>query len=771
MKHLKQYIILPLLLLLTFCNHLAFAGKADKTSLSGKIIDKTTKEPLIGATIYIPDLKTGTATNINGEYVLNNLPNHKFLVQVKYVGYATYSEVIDLATITNRNFELNASAIEGKEVVITGSAVSTDNDRSSVSLIVVDKAKLFSEPSTNIIDAIAHLPGVSQITTGGNISKPVIRGLGYNHIVTLNEGVRQEGQQWGDEHGIEIDDNSADKIEILRGPSSLLYGSDAMGGVINFLEPLPAAQNTMGGEVSLKYGTNEGLTDNSLMLEGNKNGFSGRIRATYKSAGSFSNPLERVYNSGYNEQNLNGMLGINKSWGYSHLHFSHYNSNIGIVEGGRDSASGKFVDANGVIVPESRLNTRKLALPNQNIQHDKVTLVNRFIIGNSQLAVNVGYQTNSRKEFSVSQEEPGLFFYLKTYSYDAKFYFPEVKHWETVIGISGMNQNNENKGSKFLIPDYTLNDIGGFAYAKKSWDKATLNFGIRFDERKVEGKQLVNNGDTLFTHFNSSFLAASGAVGFTYRLSKLINLKANVGRGFRAPNIPELSANGKHEGTFRYEIGNPDLKPETSLQIDGSATAETNRISVELGIYRNLIDNFIYYRNFNGEVRFVDGANVPVYRYVQGAALLQGFEFSADVHILSNLHFENNVSYVYAKNMDTDKPLPFTPPLSVHDELRYIFKKNNKVFSNPYLRFGVDNHFGQSRIDDFETSTVGYSLMNAGIGTGIKIGRQQALFNIGINNIANTTYYDHLSRLKYVGIYNKGRSVTFSLLIPFGGKN
>jgi len=200
--------------------------------LSGKVLDKETKEPLIGAIIYISDLKTGAVTDIDGVYHLYHLPKQKFLVQVKLMGYATITVNIDFSVESKKDFLMLSSAIEGNEVVITGTAVTSDNERNSTSVVVVDKNKLLTEPALNIIDVIAHIPGISQITTGDNVSKPVIRGLGYNRIVILNEGVRQEGQQWGDEHGIEIDKYSAERIEILKGPSSLLYGSDAMGGVI-----------------------------------------------------------------------------------------------------------------------------------------------------------------------------------------------------------------------------------------------------------------------------------------------------------------------------------------------------------------------------------------------------------------------------------------------------------------------------------------------------------------------------------------------------------
>jgi iron complex outermembrane recepter protein len=755
--------------LFCFAAALVTAGTPEKASLKGRITDKATQEPLAGATVFIPDLRIGAISDSNGEYRISNLPGQKFLIHVKMIGYASLTESVDLGRVSEKNFEMEAAVIEGKEIVITGSAVSTDNRRSSISVLSMNKEQLISHTSTNIIDAMAHQPGISQITTGGAISKPVIRGLGYNRIVTLHNGVKQEGQQWGDEHGIEIDENNAETVEILRGPASLLYGSDAMGGVINFLEPHPPSENTFGGDITSKYLTNESLFGNSVFIQGNRNGYSARFRASHKSASSYSTPDEAVYNSGFNELSFSGMVGVNQSWGFSHLHLSRFDSNIGLVEGERDSISGRFVDTDGNPVPEKDLSSRKLALPRQHILHNKASLVNRFILGKSQLSINLGVQSNDRKEFAESNEITELFFHLNTYSFDSKFYLPEWKNWETVIGFSSMLQENSNFGIEYLIPDYRLYDAGTFLFFKKSMERMTLNFGIRYDRRRVIAEQLIEATDTVFRAFDLSFTAFTGSVGLTYELGQYVNLKGNIGRGFRAPNLPELSANGIHEGTFRYEIGNTALKPETSLQLDGGISARTNRVDAELSIYYNRIGNYIYYRNTGNEQHMQDSMLYPVFRYTQGDAALKGFEFSMDVHILGNLHFENTLSAVTGTNLDTGMPLPFIPPFSIHNEIKYELEKlRHRLLGSVYFLAGMDNHLAQKRLDVFETPTAGYTLLNAGAGATVKLGGQEATFIVNVNNLLNTRYYDHLNRLKYLGILNRGRNISFTLNIPFG---
>lgn len=758
-----------IILLLIYFSSLASAP--DKTFLTGRVTDKASGEPLAGATVYISDLKTGAVTDTAGIYRIENLPKAKFIIQVRSLGYATLTGMIDLAEVTEKNFEMLVAAIEGAEVVITGSAFTTDNARNSISVVPIDKIQLLSIASDNIISTLAKTPGVSQITTGNEISKPVIRGLGYNRIVVVNEGVRQEGQQWGDEHGIEIDQFAADHIEILKGPSSLLYGSDALGGVINILEPLPAPLGKIRGEISSHFSVNNQLTANSLMFEGNQKGFVWRTRGTYKNSASYQTPVEHVYNSAFNELNGQAMVGLNKSWGYSHFHFSRWDAKMGLVEGERDSATGKYIDAEENIVSDVDLKSRNLFLPNQSIQHTKATTVNNFIIGKSQLRFNIGWQQNDRREFEDSENKPGLFFHLNSITYDAKYFFPEKNNFEVVIGTGGTEQENENKGEEFLVPDYDLIDAGGFVSVKKSWDKTTFNAGARFDSRNVKGKELVEDDILLFTKFNSTFSAITGSLGATHRLNTVFNFKANIGRGFRTPNIAELSANGVHEGTFRYEIGNPKLKPETSLQFDLAVVAEGKKWNVEIDGFYNLIDNFIYYRNTPDETADVDREQFPVYRYVQGNSALYGFEFISDIHLINNLHFENNVSFVKGTNDETHIPLPFIPAAKIENELKYEFitDKSSRL-QNFYIKAAIENYLKQSRFDIFETETAGYMLVNAGIGTGIKLGKQPAIFFINFNNITNKKYFDHLSRLKDAGIFNMGRNITFGLNVPFGIK-
>lgn len=737
--------------------------------LQGTVRDLQSRETLPGATVFIPDLKTGAITDLNGAYQFRGLPKGKFVIQVKLIGYAAESKVVDLNTTTVLDFELKVSAIEKNEVVVTGSAFVTDNKRTSVPVSQIDKLQISLSSSDNLIKALAGTPGVSAVSTGNGISKPVIRGLSYNRVVVVSEGVRQEGQQWGDEHGIEIDQFSADKIEILKGPSSLLYGSDALGGVINILEPIPAPLGKIRGELDAQYSTNNRLSSNSLMLEGNQHDFIWRARGTYKNSATFKTPSETVYNSAFNEANAEAMLGLNKRWGYSHLHFSRWTSTIGLVEGDRDSVTGQFLNRNGQIASAVELNSRNPGLPFQSLEHTKITTVNNLIIGKNQVRINAGIQQNDRREFEKSLTDAGLWFRLKTATYDAKFYLPESDGLETAFGISGMIQQNENKGKEFLIPAYKLFDAGIFATVKKSFARTTMNIGIRYDTRKVDGDELIEDTIQKFAPFHSAFSAISGSAGITYKINDVFDLKANIGRGFRAPNISELSANGVHEGTFRYEIGNANLRPETSLQFDAGISADYKMMSISLDLFYNRIDNFIYYRNLNSEETTVGENIYPVFHYVQGLSTLKGGEFSLDIHPVNRLHFENSFAYVQGDNADLGQPLPFIPPMRIVSEIKYeIYLKKNSRLKEAFVKVELEHTSKQDRIDLFETKSDGYYLFNAGMGAVVKLGKQEATVFVNGNNLFNTSYSEHLSRLKYVGIKGMGRNIGFGLQLPFG---
>jgi iron complex outermembrane recepter protein len=272
------------------------------------------------------------------------------------------------------------------------------------------------------------------------------------------------------------------------------------------------------------------------MVEGNQNGWIWRARGTYKTAASYHTPSEWVYNSGFNEKNFWLMTGVVKKWGYSHLHFSSFNTKIGMIDGIRDTATNQFIDYQGYIVSDEKAKSRSIYVPFQLVSHNKISSITNLLLKDNQIRFSVGYQCNIRKEFGEDPDTPGIFLHLDSWTYDLRYTHIMVKTLELVGGISGMTQINHNQGTEYLIPDYDLQEWGSFIYAKKTWERFTINLGLRYDFRHVKAYQLTETFvypvpyvDTLFYTLNSNFSAFTGSAGMTFRLGKTINFKFNFG--------------------------------------------------------------------------------------------------------------------------------------------------------------------------------------------------------------------------------------------------
>lgn len=618
----------------------------------------------------------------------------------------------------------------------------------------------------------------------------------------VNDGVRQEGQQWGDEHGAEIDEMSVARAEVVKGPASLMYGSDALAGVINFISNIPVAEGTLKGNIISNYQSNNELFAINGNLAGNRNGLNWSVYGTYKSAGNYQNKYDgKVLNSGFNEKNIGGYIGINKSWGYSHLIVTRYDQELGLIEGERDDASGQFLLFAGSplerIATKADLDSRKLFVPQQRVQHNKIVSDNNFALKNSRLKINLAYQNNQRQEFGNPEDpsENELFFDLKTFNYNLQWQLPELKEWHTTIGINGMRQNNTNKGEEALIPEYNLFDIGGFVFVQRLFKKATVSGGLRFDNRSINSKELIEGSDIKFNAFSRSFSNFSGSMGVSYEATDRLTLKANIARGFRSPTLAELSSNGAHEGTNRYEYGKQDLNAETSLQVDAGLNFNYEHFSIDISAFNNRMNDFIFYRKLEaaggGDSLVNDGGDfIPAFKFNQQHANLAGLEVSVDIHPhpLDWLHFENAFSFVRGKfdnPIDGSSNIPLIPAARFTSELKADFKKLGKTIRNFYAKLELDNTFKQRKpFTGFETETAtdGYSLLNAGFG-GDVVSNKKTLFSIhaGVTNITDKAYQSHLSRLKYtvenritgrMGVFNTGRNFSIKINVPleFSGK-
>ncbi len=790
-------------------------GRPAAPPLAGRVRDAASGVGLPGATVLFEDLKQGTATGADGRFSFPNLPRGRFTVQVRSLGYNTVTQTVDTGSGQLLDVTLTPAATEIGQVVVTGVSQATQLRRSPVPTLVVDGTRLRQTAATNLVDAIAHTPGVSQVTTGAAISKPVVRGLSANRVITLNNGARQEGQQWGDEHGVEIDEFSVDRVEIIKGPGSLLYGSDALAGVINFVAPDPVAEGRITGLATAAYQANNHQQGYSFQNAGNLNGLNWLARGTRKVAGNYQNRYDGpVYNSGFNEWDANGYVGLNKSWGYSHLTFSTFNQTLGLTKGARDSLSGRFLrdvatplgTVAAVPVTRDELRGYRLDVPRQQVNHLRLGTENNFILGENgaRLTLLASYQQNLRREFGnvLAPAENSLHFQLRTVDYALRYFLPEHRGWNLTLGSTGLHQQNRNLGVEFLIPAYRLSEAGAFAVAQKALGALELSGGLRYDVRRVVAEALWLDGQGLphsapvagtenkFPGFVSTFRNYSGSVGGAYNVSEKLTVKANLARGFRAPNLAELGSNGQHEGTLRYEIGNDRLLAETSLQADAGLSYVTEHLRLGIDAFANTISHYIFARR----LRTAGGADslrgdTGAYRYEQGQARLLGGEISLDLHPhpLDWLHFENSFSMVRARQLGVpadQQYLPFIPADRLQSELRANFRRQGKRLTNPYARVQLEHTFVQNRFYaafGTETATPAYTLIGAGLGTDVSTAQGRTLFSLFLtaSNLFDVAYQSHLSRLKYAdlnyatgrrGVYNQGRSVGVRLVVPLAFK-
>ncbi len=832
MKNLYLFLFFYLSALTTVVAQNALSGKV--TSQDGAALE--------GATVYVPDLKIGALVHADGDYTITYLPKGTFLVQVSFIGYAQQNVSVKIDGAATKNFTLLPSSIEHPDVVITGNSLATSITQSPQQTSEVSNQYLAENSSTNVIDAIAKAPGVSAMTDGQSISKPFIRGLGWSRVLTVNDGVIQVDQAWFDEFGIEADPDAVDRAEILKGPASLVYGSDAIGGVVNLIPERPMPEGEIKGEIMSNYQTNNGLINNMFKIGGTNSGISWGARVDYTLAHSYQNAVDGyALNTQFNNFNADGTLGIHRKWGYSQVHASYFELQTGILDGTRDSSGNQlrnvaYPDLNGgAATYELPTNQEQKSYTpfviNQRIRHTKVVWDNNFAVGEGRIAAIFSFQRNQRQETNdpTMPNTPDIYYYSQAATYDLRYVSQNWSGFDFSVGTNGLYQASESLGTLMLIPNYNIFQIGGFAIGNYKYKGLTLSGGIRYDYRKFTGldhwvdtttQQPTSpnavNGYHEFQGFTSNFSGPSGSLGATYNFKHNVYLKGDFATGFRAPNVAECGANGVHDGTVVWEIGDPNLKPEISLQGDAAVGMDSKDVTFEVDGFVNSIQHFIYQHglqsvyggdSINNTLNAVGLGAAPVYKDTQGVALLYGAEVSVDLHPSAAQWFGFNTTFSYVSGglrhvADSIKVLPFVPPGRITADIRINLNKigrsnpMGKVIRNSYIKFGLLACFEQKQIyqqyaiynglDALSTpqqyaasmsATPGYVLFNLGAGGDIVTPKGRTVVKVFfvVNNLANTTYMDYMSRFKYyavnlatnrVGVFNMGRNISIKLDIP-----
>jgi iron complex outermembrane receptor protein len=717
-----------------------------QNTVTGTIIN-TRNQPLVGASVFLSELQKGVQTDINGKYVLNNLPNGNLKIIISLVGFKTQNKIINnLQSLQAIDIVLEETIFQMDEVIVS----TAFNKLQSQNVMKVEHQSvkaLQQKGVATLVEGLATIPGVSQVSTGTSIGKPVIRGLSGNRVLVYSQGVRLENQQFGDEHGLGLNDSGIESVEVIKGPASLLYGSDALGGVLYFNPEKFADSNKFKVNFGNRYFSNTLGSNTTLGLKKTTGNWKFLTRGSFNTHSDYKiSEGDRVTNTRYNETDFKTGVGFSNSKFSSVFRYNYNNLDLGIPEEGI----------------AAQTTSKKTTFPKQGVRNHLFSLNSIFYLKNSKLDFNLGYVANDRSEFEDSNVAV-LHMKLKTFNYDVKYHLPDFGKLETIIGIQGMHQTNANLGEELLIPDATTKDFGFFGTTNYGWKTNILQVGLRFDNRTINTLESGVLGDEgYFKAINQSYDSFNASLGYKTNLANNMTMRLNLASGFRAPNLAELTSNGVHEGTNRYEIGNSDLKTEQNVQTDLNLEYKTDHFEFFANGFYNHINNYIF-TSPTGEIRDENA----VFEYIQDNAKLYGGELGLHFHPhpLDWLHFDTSFETVTATKQNGDY-LPLIPANNWNNTIRTEFTIHNWL-ENGFATLNLSTTLNQNKVSGYETKSNGYSLLNFGIGGKVKLG--ETVFDISLNgnNLLDKSYIAHLSRLKTDGISNIGRNIIFGLNFDF----
>lgn len=718
------------------------------------IVTDINHEPLIGASVYIPELNKGTMTNQEGEYLITKIPNRKIKIQFSFIGYNTEIRTIEISQNESvLNTSLTLAIIQSQEVVITGGYITSQHEN-AVKIEVLKSKDIALSGTPNFMESLTLVPGVDMIAKGQGISKPVIRGLSMNDVLVMNNGVRIENYQYSENHPLGIDDNDVERVEIIKGPASLLYGSDAIGGVINFIKEKPAPTGKITGDYRMQLHSNTIGMNNSIGLKGaSKNLFGGfrfgnKAHADYLQGGG-----DFVPNSRFNEMAFNTNAGYTGKVGTFKLFYDYYKQDLGMT----------VTDVKTLITEKGRKNEIWF----QDLEHQLLSSQNSLYLGKFKWDINVAYQ-NALRKLQTTLEVPFVEMNLNTLTYESKLSLPSSDKSEYIIGIQGMSQKNRNlnnRASQFL-PDANINNIGFLGLGKYTFfEKLKIQGGLRFDIYRTETFALGTEGTSGYhPPLKKDYSNLNGSLGATYQPVEKIMFRANFAKGYRVPNLSELTSLGMHGN--RYEIGNENLSPENSFEADISMHYHGEFLSFDLAGFHNKINDYI----FISPTVDITSSGANIYRFSQTNATLNGGEAGIHFHpkSLPWLHVKGTYSSVVGKQGNGNY-LPFIPANKVRYEVRAEGKKTGFLIK-PNIKISALTAFSQNDPSPYETVTDGYTLVNVSVYSEILVLNKALMFVLSVNNLFDKQYFDHLSTLKPFNYYNQGRNFSLSLKVPFGEK-
>jgi iron complex outermembrane receptor protein len=693
--------------------------------LSGRVTDST-GTPLAQVRVTVLEANRSTTTDDEGRYVLSGLPTGTYAASFALVGYAPQVQRVTLRDgEVTLDVTLRPTLIELQELQVTASAIATTSLTSPQPTSILSGEEVQSNRAASLGETISVLPGVRNFSTGSGIGKPVIRGLSSNRVLVLADGQRLENSQWGDEHGPQVEAGEAERVEVIRGPASVLYGSDALGGVVNVITPeLPDAIGRdpfVAGKFIAGYATNNEQPDGTVTLEGAREGFGVRGSFTGRTSDDVRTPEGRLFNSGGRTLNGTVAAGHRGSWGSVGATYTHRDERVEIHEDPAEDPT---------------------ATPFQRIGEDRVHVHANLPVSASHLDVDLGYERNRRREFEQEgATDVALGLLARTYSADVRLHHPPVGSFAGIVGLTVLRNEFDKFGEETLIPNNAYTNVGAYAFEQVEIGRWNLALGGRYDYRRL---RVEDDADLGVVAQRRTYNSLTGNLGVLYRVAEPVALVLNVGRGYRSPSAFDLFSNGVHEGTLRFERGDSTLTNETSINTDLALRIQVSNLTAEIGGFANFIDNFTF-PDPSGQID--PGSGLQIFDITQGKGRLTGLETAVDFHPTPLLHLRGTADYTRGQNTTTDLPLPFIPPFRATYSARLEGGEGGWV-ENPYLSIGGESNARQSRIDPEDFAPGGYTIANLGGGFAVPLGGKRISLDLQLRNVFDKSYANFLSRYK-----------------------
>jgi iron complex outermembrane recepter protein len=762
-----------------------------QAEINGKILDKDYR-PLIGANVILLPDSVLRITDGDGGFSFKNIVPGDYKLVVQYIGYETVMREVSLRA--NRpvfiEVEMESGTILLESVEVREEHTKLEGSSSTEHL---HAGEILHDGQGTLGKALEKVPGMRSLNLGVGISKPMIRGLANQRIVVQHLGIKQEGHQWGTDHGLEIDPFSAERVEIIKGAASLQYGSDALGGVVNIQPNRIPQRDHMVGELRTQYKSNNDHLAYTGKWAYNKDGFFVLGRFTRQRYSDFRVPAESFTYNQFTLPLVDGALkntaGLESSWlaeaGYQNQHsitrfsYAEYDLNAGLFPGAVGIPRAYILEPDG--------DPRDISLPSQDVNHRKAVLSQTLFFDHDHITWHLGWQQNHRIERSfpefhqipLSTLEPGddrsIDLQLTSWTADVHYEIHHLEERKSIFGASYQKQDNRRGGFSFLLPDFSTDRLGVFfIHEKIIGNEWMIHGGLRGDygrNRSDAFRQFIwSSQETVIDSLvvpgvDDSYFNVSGSLGVAWAPEDAWELRANVGKSFRVPYPSELVSNGIHHGTFRHERGTPGLSSEHGYQVDISATKSTGSWSFDGGLFANYFAGYIYLSPSGSFSTLPEAGQLWVYR--QDNAIFGGFEARADYRIgTAGSEIELGVDAVWNRNLDTGLPLPFSPPPRAWLAGNYTLPIGGlaQLFS---LDARVVYTAAQNRVDRNELTTPGYWLVHAGVSGDFRWRKQKLNVRLYADNLFDVRYLNHLSRYRLLNLPEQGRNIVLSLHIPF----